>query len=108
MGRCEYRLVWDYIHVGRCTYGRVCEWAGEYGLVWDYVHVGRCAYGKVCEWAGVSQGLLCLLGTHAPLQVVFPSLVWAPSISAQMVSPWAPASPHQGQVVLWERLSGKP
>ena len=28
VGRCEYGLVWESVHVGRYTYGGVCEWAG--------------------------------------------------------------------------------
>ena len=39
--------------MGRCIYGRMCEWEG--------VSVGVCTCGQVhiwgvCEWAGVSVG----------------------------------------------------
>ena len=56
MGRCECGRVWKCVHVGRCTYGRVCEWAGVSVVECASVYMCRCTYGGVCEWAGVSVG----------------------------------------------------
>ena len=52
MGRCECGLVWECVHVGRYTYGGVCEWSGvsvgECGRVYMAgVHMWECVSGKV-------------------------------------------------------------